>query len=33
MAKYVLAYHGSGWMPETEEAQAAIYEAWGGRGG
>ena len=29
MAKYVLAYHGGGGMPETEEAQAAIYEAWG----
>ena len=29
MAKYVLAYHGGGGMPETKEVQAPIYEAWG----
>ena len=28
MAKYVLVYHGGGGM-ETEEEQAAVYEAWG----
>ena len=28
MAKYVLAYHGGG-MPETEEEQAKVMEAWG----
>ena len=28
MAKYVLAYHGGGEMPKTEEAQAGVYEAW-----
>ena len=29
MAKYILSYHGGGEMPETEEAQAALYEEWG----
>ncbi len=28
MAKYVFAYHGGG-MPETEEEQAKLMEAWG----
>ena len=28
MAKYLLAYRGGG-MPETEEAQAKVIEAWG----
>ena len=28
MAKFVFAYHGGG-MPETEEEQAKVMEAWG----
>lgn len=30
MAKFVLAYHGGGGMPESDEEQAQLMEAWGG---
>lgn len=30
MTKFVLAYHGGGGMPETEEEQQQVMEAWGG---
>lgn len=29
MAKYLLAYHGGGGMPESPEAQAQVMQAWG----
>ena len=30
MAKFVLAYHGGGGMPETEEEQAQLMQEWQG---